>query len=88
MAPTGSARQRLPAKFYIVAMLFVIFDLEVAFIVAWVVAFWELGWSGYLGAVIFIGILFLALLYKWRQGALDWGAKNANRVRTTHIEQD
>lgn len=76
IVPTGSARQRLSAKFYIVAMLFVIFDLEVAFIVAWVMAFWEVGWSGYLGAIIFIGILFIALLYEWRQGALDWGPKN------------
>ncbi len=81
--PTGSARQRLSAKFYIVAMLFVIFDLEVAFIVAWVIAFWQVGWSGYLGAVVFIGVLFLALLYEWRQGALDWGPRNrASKVRS------
>lgn len=69
---TGSARVRLSVKFYLVAMLFVIFDLEAVFIFAWAVAFEEAGWVGYVGALIFIIILAIALVYEWRLGALDW----------------
>jgi NADH-quinone oxidoreductase subunit A len=72
---TGSARLRFPAQFYLVAMLFVIFDLEAVFIFAWAVAFRELGWNGYIGALIFIGVLAAALIYAWRLGLLDWGSK-------------
>lgn len=68
---TGSARLRVSANFYLVAMLFVIFDVEAVFIIAWALVR-DVGWSGYLGIVLFIGILSLALLYEWRQGALDW----------------
>ena len=65
----GSARVRLPAKFYLMAMFFVIFDLEAVFLFAWAVAARSLGfWE----ALVFIGILLAALLYPWRMGALDW----------------
>lgn len=74
--PTGSARVRLSAKFYLVAMLFVIFDLEAVFLIAWAIAFREVGWVGYLGVLVFVGVLTAALLYEWRVGALDWGAGN------------
>lgn len=70
---TGSARLRLSVEFYLVAMFFVIFDLEAVFLVAWAIAFRELGWVGYIEVVVFIGILLTALVYLWRQGALDWG---------------
>jgi len=69
---TGSARQRFSAKFYLIAMFFVIFDLEAVFIFAWAVAARELGWAGYIEVLIFIGILVATLVYLWRQGALDW----------------
>ena len=69
---TGSARLRFHAGFYLMAMFFVIFDLEAAFIYAYAVAFRELGWVGYGEIVIFIGILGSALFYLWRVGALDW----------------
>lgn len=72
--PTGSARIRLSAKFYLVAMFFVIFDLEAAFIYAWAVAARELGWIGYAEAALFIGVLLAALVYLARLGALDWGS--------------
>jgi NADH-quinone oxidoreductase subunit A len=72
---TGSARLRFSAQFYLIAMLFVIFDLEAVFIFAWAIAFRELGWSGYLGVLVFIGVLVAALIYEWRLGALDWGSK-------------
>jgi NADH-quinone oxidoreductase subunit A len=72
---TGSARLRFSAQFYLVAMLFVIFDLEAVFIFAWAIAFRESGWTGYAGVVVFIGALAAALIYEWRMGALDWGSK-------------
>jgi NADH-quinone oxidoreductase subunit A len=75
---TGSARLRFSAKFYLIAMLFVIFDLETVFIFAWAVAFRELGWIGYLAVLVFIGVLLTALIYEWRIGALDWRAETRN----------
>lgn len=71
----GSARVRLSARFYLVAVFFVVFDLEAVFIVAWAVAGRELGWTGYWEMFIFIMILIAALAYLWRLGALDWGSR-------------
>lgn len=68
---TGSARLRLSANWYLVAMLFVIFDIEAVFIMTWALVVRDVGWSGYIGVVLFIGVLVVALLYEWRQGALD-----------------
>ena len=70
--PVGSARLRFPTRFYLIAMFFVIFDLEAVFILTWAVAARELGWTGYVEVLVFIGILLVALAYLWRQGALDW----------------
>jgi NADH-quinone oxidoreductase subunit A len=83
VAPTGSARLRLSANFYVIAMFFVIFDLEAAFIVAWAVATRELGWPGYIGVLVFIGVLTAALLYEWQMGALDWG-EHSQRPTPVH----
>jgi NADH-quinone oxidoreductase subunit A len=69
----GSARLRFSIKFYLVALFFVIFDVESMFVFAWAIAFQELGWAGYISIVIFIGILIAGLVYLWRLGALDWG---------------
>lgn len=77
----GSARVRLSAKFYLIAMFFVVFDLEAVFIYSWAVAANELGWQGYWEIVIFIGVLVVALAYLWRLGALDW---NPRPVRSRH----
>jgi len=74
MPVTGSARVRLSAKFYLVAMFFLIFDLESVFIFAWAVSAREVGWAGYIEIVVFITILLAALVYLWRLGALDWQA--------------
>jgi len=68
----GSARVRLSAKFYMVAMFFVIFDLEAVFIFLWAIAGRELGWAGYCEALVFIGVLAATLAYLWKVGALDW----------------
>ncbi len=71
----GSARLRFSAQFYLIAMFFVIFDLESVFLVAWAVALQKVGWTGYVEALIFVGILVIALIYLWRMGALDWGPR-------------
>jgi NADH-quinone oxidoreductase subunit A len=70
---TGSARLRFSSQFYLIAMLFVIFDVETIFIVSWAIAFRELGWYGYFGVLAFIVLLVLVLIYEWRNGALDFG---------------
>lgn len=77
--PTGAAWIRFDVKYYLVAMFFVIFDLESIFIFAWAVAVKEAGWGGYLAIVVFIGILMVALFYLWRMGALDWGTLKQER---------
>jgi NADH-quinone oxidoreductase subunit A len=76
---TGSARQRFSAKFYLVAMFFVIFDLEAVFIFAWAVAVRELGWAGYIEVLVFIGVLVATLVYLWREGALEWADLQVRR---------
>lgn len=68
----GSARVRFSAKFYLVAMFFVIFDLEAVFLFAWAVAVRETGWAGYAEVLLFITVLLATLAYLWRVGALDW----------------
>ena len=70
---TGDARIRFPVHFYIVAMFFVVFDLEAVFIVAWAISFKDLGWTGYWGVLVFIFILLAVLVYEWKIGALDFG---------------
>jgi NADH-quinone oxidoreductase subunit A len=69
----GSARVRFSAKFYLVAMFFVIFDLEAVFLYAWAAVVRETGWLGYWEVLVFIGVLAASLAYLWRVGALDWG---------------
>ncbi len=73
IVPVDGARPRLSAKFYLIAMFFVIFDVEALFIYAWAIALREVGWPGYIEALVFIGVLAAALAYLWRLGALDWG---------------
>lgn len=79
--PTGDARLRISAQFYLVAMFFVIFDLETIFVVAWALSVRELGWPGYIEILIFIFVLLAALIYLWRVGALDWGGKGSRLMR-------
>jgi NADH-quinone oxidoreductase subunit A len=80
VAPTGSARVRFNANFYLIAVFFVIFDVETLFIISWAIAIRELGWPGYIEIVVFIGILFVALIYLWRVGGLDLKVKDGSRV--------
>lgn len=75
----GSAHVRFSARFYLVAMFFVVFDLESVFIFAWAVSAKEDGWAGYFEVLVFVSILVATLIYLWRLGALDFGAKRRER---------
>ena len=86
MLPVGSAHLRLCAKFYLVAMLFVIFDVEALFLFAWAVSVRESGWAGLIEATVFITILLAGLVYLWRIGALDW-APQGRRERQAKLKQ-
>jgi NADH-quinone oxidoreductase subunit A len=71
--PTGTARLRYPVPFYLVAIFFLIFDVEGAYIFSWAVACKRLGWAGWLQILFFIILLLFGLVYIWRKGGLDWG---------------
>jgi len=75
IVPAGGSQMPVSVEFYLVAIFFVLFDLETVFIFAWAVAFYELGWAGYLAIMVFIFVLLIALIYALRVGALDWGLK-------------
>jgi NADH-quinone oxidoreductase subunit A len=81
VASTGTARVRFDIKFYLVAMFFVIFDVEAVFIFAWAVSLKEAGWIGYIEILIFIGVLLAALIYLWGAGGLDWVDKKQKMKR-------
>jgi NADH-quinone oxidoreductase subunit A len=79
----GSAQFRISVHFYLTAILFIIFDLEVVFLFAWAVAIRESGWPGFIEISVFIFILLVALLYLWRIGALDWRTQTQKRELKT-----
>ena len=88
--PTGSARVRVSAQFYLIAMLFVIFDMETVFIVAWAVGLHDLGWFGYVAVLIFLVVLVAGLIYEWKMGVLDWGPRPAReraQMRAARVER-
>jgi NADH-quinone oxidoreductase subunit A len=78
MPAVGDARERQSVKFYLVAMIFLLFDIEVAFLYPWAVSLRDLGWSGFIQIVTFVLILLVGFVYVWRKGVLDWGSR---RVR-------
>jgi NADH-quinone oxidoreductase subunit A len=78
----GSAQGRISVEFYLIAIFFVIFDLETVFIFAWAIAFFELGWQGYFSMVVFVSVLIIGLIYEWRSGALEWGVKTRTGLAT------
>ncbi len=67
-----NARKPFNVRFYLVAILFLIFDLEMAFLFPWAVSLGEIGWTGWIGMMIFLGILTVGFIYEWKKGALDW----------------
>ncbi len=77
MPAVGDARERQSVKFYLVAMIFLLFDIEVAFLYPWAMALRDLGWSGFVQVLLFMALLLAGYVYVWRKGALDWGSENA-----------
>jgi NADH-quinone oxidoreductase subunit A len=73
VVPTGQARLSEPVPFYLVAIFFIVFDVEMIFVVSWAVAYDLLGWPGFLNVSFFIFILFVGLIHLWKTGGLDWG---------------
>ena len=73
MPAVGDARERQSVKFYLVAMIFLLFDIEVAFLYPWAMALRDLGWNGFVEVVLFFALLLAGYMYVWRKGALDWG---------------
>ena len=73
MPPVGDAHERMSVKFYLVAMIFLLFDIEVAFLYSWEMALRDLGWAGFIQVVVFMALLLAGYVYVWRKGALDWG---------------
>lgn len=70
--PIGSAWVQYPLAFYIFALLFVAFDVDIVFILAWAVIFHQLSWFGFIEIIFFIGVLALGLVYAWRKGVIRW----------------
>ena len=77
MPAVGDARERQSVKFYLVAMIFLLFDIEVAFLYPWAVSLRDLGWPGFVQIVTFFLILLVGFVYVWRKGVLDWGSRRA-----------
>ena len=71
--PTGTARFPYPVAFYLIAVFFLIFDVEAAYIFSWAIAFDRLGWPGWLQISFFIVVLLISLFYIWKKGGLEWG---------------
>lgn len=72
MPPIGGTRERFSVKFYLVAMLFIVFDIETVFMIPWAARFAELGLFGLIEMLVFVGILAVGLAYIWKRGALEW----------------
>ncbi len=70
--PVGSARERFGVKFYLLALLFIVFDVEAVFVYPWAVLLKDLGWAGYVEMAIFAFTLVIGLAYVWKKGAIDW----------------
>jgi NADH-quinone oxidoreductase subunit A len=70
--PLTPAAVRVSVKFYLVAILFILFDLETTFLYPWAVLFRSLGWFGFIEMAVFVGILLVGLVYAWKKGALEW----------------
>ena len=82
IVPTGDVHIRFSVQFYLLAIFFVIFDMESIFLFAWSVALQEAGWSGFIEALVFITVLIAALIYLWTIGALDWRTRRQRNSRS------
>ena len=86
MPPLGTAHERFSVKFYLVAMLFIIFDIETIFLFPWAVSFRKLGLFGLVEMAVFIGLVFVAYVYVWKSGGLDWREPPRRPVREQPAE--
>jgi len=81
IVPLQEPAERFPVKFYVVAMLFVIFDVEIIFLIAYARRFTEFGWAGIAAMLVFIALLVETLVYAWKRGALEWNVARRARYR-------
>ena len=88
IVPEVEPSQRFPVKFYLVAMLFVIFDVEIIFLFAWASIWTELEWFGVIAILIFSAFVLETLAYVWKRGALDWNVKRRSRYVEPELTQE
>jgi NADH-quinone oxidoreductase subunit A len=81
IVPTGDARRRFSVKFYLVAMLFILFDIEAIFLYPWVVVYRELKMFGFVEMLTFVVLILSGFFYIWKKGALDWSGADLDRRR-------
>jgi NADH-quinone oxidoreductase subunit A len=79
MAPVGSARERFSVKFYLVGMIFILFDIEAVFLYPWAVVYRELKMFGFFEMLLFVALVLVGFFYVWKKGALDWTYKETHR---------
>jgi NADH-quinone oxidoreductase subunit A len=84
MAPTGDARERFPVKYYLVAMLFILFDVEAVFLYPWAILLRELKMFGFWEMLVYVSIVLVGLFYIWKKGALDWAEAPTRPTAVTH----
>ncbi len=70
--PFGDARAKFDVRFYLIAILFIIFDLEIAFLFPWAIVLGDIGWLGFGSMMVFLGVLTVGFIYEWKKGALEW----------------
>jgi len=85
MAPVGSAHERFSVKFYLVGMIFILFDIEAVFLYPWVVVYKQLGMFGFFEMLIFVALVLVGFFYVWRKGALDWSVTRPEPRPVTHV---
>src|SRR5580698_2190896 len=81
MAPVGSARERFSVKFYLVGMIFILFDIEAVFLYPWAVVYRELKMFGFIEMFIFVALVLVGFFYVWKKGALDWSAEKEGKQK-------
>ena len=70
--PFNDARAKFDVRFYLIAILFIIFDLEIAFLFPWAIVLGDIGWAGFASMMLFLGVLTVGFVYEWKKGALEW----------------
>jgi len=79
MAPVGSARERFSVKFYLVGMIFILFDIEAVFLYPWAVVYRDLKMFGFFEMLVFVAVVMIGFFYVWKKGALDWSADRSDK---------